>query len=813
MRPLINCAGKATTREYVLRYLFLVMGILFWVSVSPPQANGADEFTINQTLSDEAQLNTIAFDGLAFITGDHCADSFLPPGKIADFFGFQYLRDNDADRMGHNTDFLTRIANNVLYVLNDRQVSVLTALAQRQVHLINAYAYRRFPLMDALRRQLEGDLPAGSEGLDKNAVMAYSANLYRLDGLISIQRAVALGAILRSLNSDQVAYLDQLADTGMLSWPILEDQVDPQSLDHDEHVAVMTYASQLFSWHAGSPDADTYFCPERQGTYFGSFYLKDMPAMGHENFNITENLTAEMGTDFLAALNAPQAELITSLVDIQRKTLQEIVDTRYGISLELRDAMAGASIDRASVMNLAGRYGERDGEIVFNYAMIFSTIAKSLSIEQTEILSAIRERWNTIACQGAYLYSEPIDMPGIRDTDFLFGLSRATYSIVDTGQAICYDNSAEMSCPGSLERFSGQDAQYLGNQPGYADNGDGTVTDLNTGLMWQQDPGEKMTCDEALSGEASFHLAGHTDWRLPTIKELYSLIQFSGIDPSGMDGNDTAGLVPFIDTGYFRFEYGDTTAGERIIDAQYLSSTRYVSVTMNGEETAFGVNFADGRIKGYGTGAMPGQREGKTFFVLHVRGNTNYGINDYVDNGDGTITDQSTGLMWMQVDSGHLGAGGDGDGALSWEQALDWAENLTHAGFSDWRLPNAKELQSIVDYTRSPATTDSPAIDPIFLTSGIIDEGAGGNYPFFWTSTTHANSQNGMNAVYIAFGEALGWMQTPYGAYELMDVHGAGAQRSDPKIGDPSDYPYGHGPQGDVLRIENYGRCVRDVKK
>jgi hypothetical protein len=42
-----------------------------------------------------------------------------------------------------------------------------------------------------------------------------------------------------------------------------------------------------------------------------------------------------------------------------------------------------------------------------------------------------------------------------------------------------------------------------------------------------------------------------------------------------------------------------------------------------------------------------------------------------------------------------------------------------------------------------------------------------------------------------------------------MDVHGAGAQRSDPKTGDASDYPQGHGPQGDVIRINNYVRCVR----
>ena len=69
----------------------------------------------------------------------------------------------------------------------------------------------------------------------------------------------------------------------------------------------------------------------------------------------------------------------------------------------------------------------------------------------------------------------------------------------------------------------------------------------------------------------------------------------------------------------------------------------------------------------------------------------------------------------------------------------------------------------------------------------------------------------GDSAVYVSFGEALGWMQEPpdSGRYELMDVHGAGAQRSDPKDGDSADYPYGRGPQDDVIRIDNFVRLVR----
>jgi len=123
-------------------------------------------------------------------------------------------------------------------------------------------------------------------------------------------------------------------------------------------------------------------------------------------------------------------------------------------------------------------------------------------------------------------------------------------------------------------------------------------------------------------------------------------------------------------------------------------------------------------------------------------------------------------------------------------------------------------LQSIVDYTRSPQTTNSAAIDSLFEVTSIIDEGGGTNYPFYWANTTHTDGppdHQYTKAVYVAFGEALGFMETPPGSgnYILMDVHGAGAQRSDPKQGDPNNFPHGFGPQGDVIRIYNYVRLVR----
>ena len=382
------------------------------------------------------------------------------------------------------------------------------------------------------------------------------------------------------------------------------------------------------------------------------------------------------------------------------------------------------------------------------------------------------------------------------------------YTIVDTGQVRCYNNTHEIAYPKHGQAFFGQDAQYAGHAPHYRDNRDGTVSDLVTGLMWTADPGKKVTYAQAVAGAARCRTAGHRDWRLPTIKELYSLILFSGQDPDPRETN-AAKYAPFIDTRFFQFRYGNPADGDRIIDSQFATSTRYVSTTMNCNATMFGVNFADGRIKGYPTGRIPG-RGTKTFFALYVRGNPKYGRNDFVDNGDGTITDRATGLTWMQVDSGHLKAGAKRDGRLNWAEALVWAEKLRYAGHDDWRLPTVKELQSIVDYRRCPATTKTAAIDPVFKTTRIRVEQGRQDYPFFWSSTTHASKYRAHQACYVAFGSAYGYMRSPRtGRKTLMDVHGAGAQRSDPKSGDPSKLPQGFGPQGDVQRIYNFVRCVR----
>ena len=387
--------------------------------------------------------------------------------------------------------------------------------------------------------------------------------------------------------------------------------------------------------------------------------------------------------------------------------------------------------------------------------------------------------------------------------------SMLSYAIADTAQGSCYGEKAGTTCPAAGLAYFGQDAQYTGRAPDYTPSKDGlTVLDNVTGLTWQRSPdtngdgviksNDKLTWAEAQALPARLNAAkygGFSDWRLPTIKQLYSLILFSGTDPSGMSGSDTSSLTPFIHKT-FKFAYGETSAGERIIDSQYASSTLYVSTAS--EKLLFGVNFADGRIKGYGLN-MPGG-ETKTFFVQCVRGNPAQGNNTLTDNGDGSITDRATGLTWSRKDSGQ---------GMTWKDALDYARinnGASYLGHKDWRLPNAKELQSIVDYTRSPDSSATAAADPKYFSVTLIKNEAGqSDFPYYWTSTTHASS-NGMGggAVYVAFGRSLGYINGSW-----RDVHGAGSQRSDPKSGNPKSYPRGHGPRGDAIRIYNFVRLVR----
>ncbi|MGQ1947902.1 Lcl C-terminal domain-containing protein [Geofilum sp. OHC36d9] len=189
---------------------------------------------------------------------------------------------------------------------------------------------------------------------------------------------------------------------------------------------------------------------------------------------------------------------------------------------------------------------------------------------------------------------------------------------------------------------------------------------------------------------------------------------------------------------------------------RYLVVSEYQNDQVK-RDPSFIVNSWTGHIK-----AMDGAR-----FVRAVRGNPSYGINAFVDNGDSTITDNATGLMWSQNDNGK---------GLSWQEALAYAESATTAGYEDWRLPNAKELQSIADYSGAFPAMDTTVFNLTELTNikGQVD------YPFYWSSTSNpVEGSDGaveVGTVY-AWVLAAGYNTDPDG----NDLHGAGSVVFTPK--------------------------------
>jgi len=115
------------------------------------------------------------------------------------------------------------------------------------------------------------------------------------------------------------------------------------------------------------------------------------------------------------------------------------------------------------------------------------------------------------------------------------------YRLPDTGQTRCYDDAGNLidPCPDPGERFCGQDGNYIGPQPAFKDNNDGTVTDLNTDLIWQQGDAHNnsaRTWQQAVDYCGDLDLDEKTDWRLPSRLELMSIVNYGRYNPS-MDIN------------------------------------------------------------------------------------------------------------------------------------------------------------------------------------------------------------------------------------------------------------------------------------
>ena len=275
--------------------------------------------------------------------------------------------------------------------------------------------------------------------------------------------------------------------------------------------------------------------------------------------------------------------------------------------------------------------------------------------------------------------------------------SNITYQIVDTGQTTFYGNGTVIlsDTPGIDESFYGQDAQFSGNQFNYTISGDGlSVSDNVTGLVWSQsldingsgtiDIGDTLTYSQLTNYVDSLNnstFGGRSDWRIPSIKELYSLMNFEGVIPTIESTRATVSESAdfYIDNAVFDVDWGDTANGDRIIDVQLWSSNFYTSNALYSDENFFGLNIADGRIKAYPTENLA-TRTDNAYYALVVAGNTDYGVNAISDNSDGTLTDAATGLMWTQKDSST---------GMTWQEALQYVQDRNienYLGYSDWRF-------------------------------------------------------------------------------------------------------------------------------
>ncbi|MCX6953984.1 MAG: DUF1566 domain-containing protein, partial [Verrucomicrobia bacterium] len=265
----------------------------------------------------------------------------------------------------------------------------------------------------------------------------------------------------------------------------------------------------------------------------------------------------------------------------------------------------------------------------------------------------------------------------------------ATFSlkkVPDTGQTI--------DVPG----VTGEDADYTINPPSYTDNGNGTITDNVTGLTWQKVDNGESTWENALARAAGITTGGFTDWRLPTPTELFSIMNHNNGNPAALN------------TAFFPSNAAGAAEYWWTSDIYGADATKVWCVNAGG---GLGPKPKSETIGAGGT---------LRYHTRYVRGAKPSNGHNYVNHLDGTVTDLDTGLMWTQVPAS----------ARSWSAALTYAESLTLAGYTDWRLPNIKELQTLVDVTLATATTQNGAQAPV---NRVLFPSATTQATAYWSST------------------------------------------------------------------------------
>lgn len=240
------------------------------------------------------------------------------------------------------------------------------------------------------------------------------------------------------------------------------------------------------------------------------------------------------------------------------------------------------------------------------------------------------------------------------------------YLLPDTGQSVCYNSYGNAIICREKDDPSAQDGSYKINTPSFTENGDGTVKDNNTGLSWQkEDDGVAKTWEETINYCESLNLGEISDWRLPAKMELLSIVDYGRSEPA---------IYP--------------EAFPNTQPSPYWSSSGY------GTE-AIAVDFRNGVITASAKTTMGNVRcvHGIALQSDHI-----------VDNGDDTVTDISTGLMWMKYELMYPVY------KMDWGYALSLCEGTTVERYSDWRLPNIKEAVSFYancnNWSSTTAVTD-----------------------------------------------------------------------------------------------------------
>ncbi|MCX5885947.1 MAG: DUF1566 domain-containing protein [Proteobacteria bacterium] len=320
-----------------------------------------------------------------------------------------------------------------------------------------------------------------------------------------------------------------------------------------------------------------------------------------------------------------------------------------------------------------------------------------------------------------------------------------TVNLPESGQTKCYDTAGvEIPCTGT-----GQDGEIQAGvawpDPRFTTNVDTTITDNLTGLVWApngnimptRDPGwdtdytvndndGMVTWQHALDYVAKLNsedYLGHTDWRLPNVNELESLFNAGEADNAAWI--NTQGFAN-VQANYYwsstTHAYFPDVASFVDMETGYVgyiekSDFHYLWPVRGGQCGSFGDSVIclpqTGQKVSYAAGDDGDLEQGVAWPVPR-----------FTDHGNGSVTDNLTGLMWTK--NANLPNGG-----IIWQQALDYVATMNagtypNFGYTDWRLPNRKELQSLTDFSKyGPAL---PTGHP-FTNVQVF---------YYWSSTTSA---------------------------------------------------------------------------